>query len=109
MRPSAAHIGRVTRIALLLAIITTLLVSLWPGPDPPLRFEDSVGYIRWPEIRLPNGNVIPILRPPGYPVTLALIGHGIALSFVQTALSIAGFGLLGWALAGVPGVAVPAL
>ena len=86
-------------------IVVSLLFCAWPRSEAPLRYPDSFLYIHWPTASYgPDQPVIPSRRPPGYPLTLRLLGTGEGLMIGQTLFSLLGFSLLGWSLARVFGV-----
>ncbi|MEE3327584.1 MAG: hypothetical protein VX252_09635 [Myxococcota bacterium] len=88
-------------------VLLILLFCAWPRSEAPLRYPDSFLYIHWPTASYgPDQPVIPSRRPPGYPLTLRVLGTGEALMVAQTLFSFCGFALLGWSLARVFGVLV---
>jgi hypothetical protein len=91
-------------IPALLVIAALALWSAWPPSSSPLRYPDSRAYVQWPMAQEVVGVEVSRGRGPGYPLVLRCAGTGTVLVHVQTWLSVASFGLLGWVLARVPGV-----
>jgi len=88
-------------------VFALLLFCAWPRTEAPLRYPDSFFYVHWPMASYgPGEPLIPSRRPPGYPLTLRLLGTGELLMMGQTLFSLLGFSLLGWSLGRVLGVIV---
>jgi len=97
-RPGKTSSWRHRRALAALLIGLSALALLQPLPQLPKMFGDSPTYIKWMPIRL-----------PGYCLFVAMAGHGAFLCVAQTAVSVAAWCFLGWAVAGVAGVAICAL
>jgi hypothetical protein len=94
------------RRAVLIAVLALAVLGCWAWPDGslPLRYPDSVAYVHWPTFVTFDGVERPSRRPPSYPLLLEVVGTGPALVQIQTWLSLGCWCLLGWAVAGVPGL-----
>jgi len=103
-RPLCWLRSRRIRVASALLVGALLLIFGWPLPGGAILFPDSLEYLSWPAAAKETGVTRLGPRMPSYPILLTGVGTGAALVHLQIWLSLVSWALLGWVIAGAPGM-----